>query len=481
LESAAAPIVIAARAAGGRIAAACAPGCPDLGVMLPTTPLHALLVDGVGAPLVVTSGNRAGEPLCRDGDEARVRLAGIADAFLDHDRAIVQPLDDSVLRVDDGHVTLLRRARGYSPLPLEVPLKADVPLVPTLACGGALKNAIALAAGDRVWLGPHLGDLDDLHAQARYAQGIDALQAMTGVVPERIAHDRHPDYPSTRYVATRVEPAVAVQHHHAHVAACMAEHGLDERVLGIAWDGSGDGGDGSVWGGEWLETDYTQCTRIAHLRPFRLAGAEAAIREPRRVALALLSGCGRLGAAAALGFDARTQANLGVLIERGFNAPSTSSVGRLFDGVSAVLGLCHESAFEGEAAMRLEWAARSADQSTQRAYPLPLDVTVSPWQLDWRPLLRDVIDDHAAGVAVATIALGFHHALADAALVVARRAERRVVCLGGGCFQNALLARLVRARLVAAGLRVYAPARVPPNDGGLALGQAVVAARQAEC
>ena len=473
------PIVILPRAGGGGAVAACAPGCPDLGVMLPTTPLHQLLVDGVGAPLVVTSGNRAGEPLCRDGTEARARLAAIADLFLDHDRIIEQPLDDSVVRIDGARTLMLRRARGYAPLPLELPGDSRAAGVPAaiLACGAQAKSVVAITAGSRVWLGPYLGDLDDTLAEGRYVAGIAALERLAGVMPRVVAHDVHGDYTSTRHALTRPGRHVAVQHHHAHIAACMAEHGLDGRVLGIAWDGSGDGGDGTVWGGECLDAGYADASRVATLTPFRLAGGEAAVREPRRVALALLAACERDDAAAMLGFAPHTQANLLRMMARGLHAPSTTSMGRLFDGVSALLGLCHVAHYEGEAAMRLEWTARRA-RPPREGYPLPLDVSVTPWRLDWRELIAAVLSERAAGVALEDIAARFHLALAAGTVAVATRIGHATVCLSGGCFQNVLLARLTRERLEQAGFRVYTHEAVPPNDGGLALGQAAIAARR---
>ncbi len=480
LAGPAGPIVILPRSGKGRAVAACAPGCPDLGVMLPTTPLHQLLLDGVGAPLVVTSGNRAGEPLCRDGSEARTRLGAIADLFLDHDRAIEQPLDDSVVRLDGTRLLMLRRARGYAPLPLELP--GDTPAAGVraaiLACGAQAKSVAAVTSGSVAWLGPYLGDLDDTLAERRYRAGIAALERLAGVVPRVVAHDVHGDYTSTRQALTRAGRHVAVQHHHAHIAACMAEHGLAGRVLGIAWDGSGDGGDGTVWGGECLDAGYTDAVRVATLVPFRLAGGEAAVRDPRRVALALLAAGGREEDAAMLGFAPDTRANLLRMITRGLHAPPTTSVGRLFDGVSALLGLCHVADYEGEAAMRLEWAARRASLPAG-GYPLPLDVGATPWRLDWRALLAALLADRAAGVAIEDMAARFHLALAEAVLAVATRAGHATVCLSGGCFQNVLLVRLVRERLEQAGFRVLTHERLPPNDGGLALGQAVVAAHRA--
>lgn len=474
LDSAEGPIVLLERRAGARACDAVAPGCPDLGVLLPTTALHRLLVDGVGAPLVATSGNRADEPLAIDETGALAALAGMADLFLTHDRPIARPVDDSVIRPIAGHMTVLRRARGYAPLPL--PLGDTLPQGrAVLAVGAQIKGAVALAAGGRVYLGEHLGDLDAEAAVSRFERAVDELQRLYGVRADTLACDRHPDYASTRFAAARDAP-LRVQHHHAHVAACMAEHDLDGRVLGLAWDGTGDGGDGTVWGGECLDAARGEARRIATLRAFPLPGGEAAVREPRRVAFGLMHALGRDGRAAGASLDDRARQNLARLVDYGINTPATTSVGRLFDAVAALLGLCEVGSYEAEAAMRLEQAARASRDPG--ALPLPLLTDASPWRLDWGPLVEALLDGHAAGVPVTDLARRFHNALAGGALTVAERAGLERVCLTGGCFQNRVLTEATLARLERAGFRVYTHRTVPPNDGGIALGQAVVAARR---
>ncbi len=472
LASPEAPIVLLERRAQARACDAVAPGCAELGVMLPTTALHDLLAAGAGTPLVATSGNRAGEPLAIDAAGARHALADVADCFLDHDRAIVRPLDDSVVRPMVGGMTVLRRARGYAPLPL--PLGTTLPAGrAVLGVGAQLKGAVALAAGDRVHLGEHLGDLDSEAAVSRFEHAVEALQRLYQVRAEDMACDMHPDYTSSRYACAHGAP-LRVQHHHAHVAACMAEHGLHGRVLGLAWDGTGAGADGTVWGGECLDAARRDARRIATLRAFALPGGEAAVREPRRAAFALLHALGRDTRAAGASLDARARRNLARLLERGLNAPATTSMGRLFDAVAALLGLCEVASYEAEAAMRLEHAAHASRAAG--ALPLPLLTGETPWRLDWGPLVEALLDGRGAGVPVADLARRFHHALAGAALAVAERAGLERVCLSGGCFQNRLLSEAVTARLEQAGFRVYTHRQVPPNDGGIALGQVVVAA-----
>ena len=472
------PIVLMRRrtdAGALAVAEAVAPGTPLLGVMLPTTPLHHLLADAVGFPLVATSGNRADEPMATDPDAARARLAGIADLFLDHDRPIARPVDDSVVRVIAGAATVLRRGRGYAPDVL--PLAHGGPAL--LAHGGHLKAAAAVAAEGRVVLGPHIGDLDTPEARAAYADSIADLAALHDPAPEIGVCDGHPDYASTRLARARFGRTVAVPHHLAHIAACLAEHDCAGPVLGVAWDGTGDGGDGTVWGGEFLTVAGTDWRRTAHLRPFRLPGGEAAAREPRRAALGLLYALDGAAALAedgplAAAFDGSARGLLAAALARGVNAPWTTSAGRLFDGVAALLGLGDRASFEGQAAAALEHAADGA--AVERPYDLPLTAD-TPAVLDWGPLVRAVRADAAAGVAVAEIAAGFHAALARAIVAVARRAGARRVALTGGCFQNRRLTERATDELTAAGIEVLRHRRVPPNDGGLALGQAAWAAR----
>ena len=483
----AAPIVLVHRRSAGddpaapAIAAAVAPGSPWLGAMLPATPLHALVAEAVDRPLVCTSGNLAEEPLCIDDDEARARLGAIADLFLVHDRPIVRPVDDSVVRIGPRGPMVLRRARGFAPLPLRIVAGPNAPTV--LALGAQLKSTVALHLDGEVVLSQHLGDLHTVEGSALLERTVDDLLAFFAVRPARVACDLHPDYASTR-LAVRLAndwgvPLERVQHHHAHVAACVAEHGLTGPVLGLTWDGAGLGADGTLWGGEALLADGARCTRVGHLRPFPLPGGEQAVREPRRAALGLLHALGGDLPADAVGhlFTAGELRVLLRLLDAGVQTAVTSSVGRLFDGVAALLGVGAGVSYEGQAATAVEVAA--AEAGSAEPYPFPLGDGV-PAVADWGPLVRAVLDDRRRGVPVARSAARFHAALAALAATLAVRIGLPRVVLAGGCFQNALLVEAVRTRLVAAGFTVHLPERYPPNDGGIALGQALVAIRRAQ-
>jgi hydrogenase maturation protein HypF len=458
-----------------RVADAVAPRSPRLGIMLPYTPLHRLLLDAVARPLVCTSGNLSEEPMCIDDEDALARLGRVADLFLVHDRPIARPVDDSVARVGPSGLEVLRRARGFAPEPLR--LATPGPCV--LALGGHLKSTVTLSLGDQAVVSQHLGDLDSPEAHALLERTVADLVRVLDARPAVVACDLHPDYASTR-LAERLAAGwdaaiVRVQHHHAHLAACMAEHGLVGRALGLAWDGAGLGPDGTLWGGEALVVDGATFRRVAHLRAFRLPGGARAMREPRRVALGLLH--------AMLGDDAGRElaglfrpAELRVLLgmlRGGVRAPWTTSVGRLFDAVAALIDVRTEAGFEGQAAMELESAADEAGDD--EAYPLPLGGGV-PAVADWEPLVHAIRRDRARGVPATHVAARFHAALAELATEIARRAGLPRVVLSGGCFQNVRLARLVRTRLAACGFEVWTPCRYPPNDGGLSLGQALVAA-----
>lgn len=481
-----APIVLLRRLAeGGGVAPAVAPGHPNLGVMLPCTPLHHLLLRELGDCVVATSGNRSEEPICIDEREAVTRLAGIADLYLVHDRPIVRHVDDSVARVVLGREQLLRRARGYAPLPIT--LKREMPTI--LATGAQLKNALALAVGRDVFVSQHIGDLENPEAVAALTAAAQDFRRLYDVTPEIVAVDAHPDYASTRLGRALGLPVVAVQHHMAHVAACMAENELEPPLLGVAWDGTGDGEDGTIWGGEFLVPEGRAFTRVAHLRPFRLPGGEAAVREPRRSALGLLHAA--YGAAAAGpafaglppygSFSAAARGVLWRMLERGINAPVTTSVGRLFDAVAALLDVRQVARYEGEAAIELEFAAARA-RPLGEPWPFTLRpvAAAGPLVLDWQPLLEALLAERAAGADVPALAGRFHATLAEMIVAVAERVGLKRVALGGGCFQNRVLLEETVRRLTARGFRAYWPQRVPPNDGGIALGQVAVAARRAE-
>ncbi len=504
-----APIVLTRKHRETRLAESVAPGNPYIGTMLPVTPLHHLLMQDLQRPMVATSGNRAEEPIVIDEREAVIRLQGIADAFLVHDRPIARPVDDSVVRLvaagshapdtesqdkPKAQVIMLRRARGYAPQPIRLRdgLAQGNGQGPVLAVGGHLKNTVALLREDRVWLSQHLGDLSTLEADTAFRQAVEDVQRLLQAKPRLIACDLHPDYRSSgfaREVASSLSvPLIPVQHHHAHVASCMAEHGLNGEVLGIAWDGAGYGPDGQVWGGEFLVASYRQFNRFAHLKPFRLLGGDAAMREPGRSAAAVLwEMMGEQMPAYRLpSWEAASEERerLATLLRSGVASPWTTSMGRLFDAVASLTGLCHQPSFEGQAAMAVEFAAEreqgnewdfAAGYSVDLAAP---DAPGGTRVVDWRPMVSAVLDDLRQGGAPDEIAARFHAGLVDAIVRVAQVAGLPRVVLTGGCFQNGLLLSLARRRLEDAGFAVYSHCLVPPNDGGLSLGQAVVAAHQ---
>lgn len=473
------------------VVAAVAPGNPYLGAMLPYTPLHHLLTAAVARPLVCTSGNVSEEPMAIHTEDALRRLAGVADLLLTHDRPIVRPVDDSVARIGPDGFQVLRRARGYAPLPIALPWAAPT----ILAVGGHLKNTVALSLGRIVGPTPvvisqHVGDLDHVLSIEVFRQAIEDLVTFFEVAPEAVACDLHPDYASTRHaeaLAARWHvPLVRVQHHQAHVAACMAEHGLEGPVLGLAWDGTGYGADGTVWGGEAMVCQGGDFHRVAHLRTFSLPGGDRAARQPRRSALGLLfEFLGEQAADTVSDWFSPSERNTLVqLLARGLHSPRTSSMGRLFDAVAALCGLSATVSFEGQAAMALEFAA---DPAVADAYPLPLVVSTAAAEpprheraavADWEPLVRAVLADCRAAVPIGMISGRFHNALAQLSVAIARHGGCKQVILSGGCFQNALLTQRVRARLLEAGFSVAMHRRVPPGDGGIALGQIFVAAKQ---
>ncbi|MGE0387324.1 MAG: carbamoyltransferase HypF [Gammaproteobacteria bacterium] len=446
-----------------------APGLRHLGVMLPYAPLHALILADLRRPLVVTSGNRRDEPLCHENARALQDLAGIADWFLVHDRDILRPADDSVLRMARGAPLLLRRARGFAPAPI-----ACGPLPSAIGAGGDLKNTVAWIGGGALRVGPHLGDLQSQCARERHAAEIERLRAAAPTAP--IGFDPHPDYAATRAVEA-VPAGRPVQHHLAHAAAARADAGVDAPVLALCWDGTGLGRDGTVWGGEFIAIDGRRCWRAAYLRPFPLAGGDRAAREPRRSAIGLLHARGMAGLDARVdlapiaSLDEPARRNLLRMLDRGVNVAMTSSVGRLFDAVSSLAGLCQVAAYEGEAAIRLEDAARDA-----RPWPFALSPGAAGIVIDWAPLIDALLADLACGSAPAAMAGALHATLAAMAVAVADRVGIGDVLLCGGCFQNARLVEAVADALVGVGLRPHPPRRLPPNDGALSAGQALAAA-----
>jgi hydrogenase maturation protein HypF len=465
------------REATGPVAHSVAPGNPDLGIMLPYTPLHHILLRELAIPVVATSGNLSDEPICTDEGEAVLRLGELADFFLAHDRTIARHVDDSVARVLLGREQVLRRARGYAPLPIRV----DRPLPPLLAVGAHLKNAVAVAKGADVFVSQHIGDLETLQAFGAFRRVCEDLTRLYEIQPRAVACDRHPDYLSTRHAAATGLPLVPVQHHYAHALACMAENGLEAPALAVSWDGTGYGVDGTVWGGEFLRIGGTGFDRVAHLRPFPLPGGEQAIKEPRRTAVGLLyellgdDVVTRDDLAPVRSFSPRERALLARTLARRLNAPLTSSAGRLFDAVAALLGVRLITHFEGQAAMELEWALH--DVATDESYPFRIEPKDSSMVVDWEPLIRSLLTDFDSAVPVAFVSARFHNALAEMIVAVAERVGDEHVALTGGCFQNRYLTERVVRRLSEAGFSPHWHQRVPPNDGGIALGQILAAAR----
>ena len=477
LRSPAAPVVLVPRRTDAKhaaLAAGIAPGNPWIGALLPSNPLHVLLLESVDFPLVATSANLSEEPLCTEPAEAHRRLAGIADFFLDHDRPIARAVDDSVVRLADHHAPiLLRRARGYAPAPLALPGRLAAPV---LCVGGQMKNTIAVAAGTQVVLSPHLGDLEGAATRRLFEQTITTLGELHGAHFATVVHDQHPDYASTHYAERSGLPRLAVQHHLAHVLSCLLEHGQPAHdVLGIAWDGTGHGPDGTVWGGEFLLLQNNQAERFARLRPFRLPGSEAAVRDGRRVALGLAHELNLFpDVAAHLHCGERETALFGTMLAQQLNSPLCSSAGRLFDAFGALLGLGQNNAFEGQLPLAVEAAATTA-ASSDEALPFPVIPSATRgarFEVDWGLAVSQLL--HPYHDAAATAA-ALHRGLVRAMVDVARQAGAGTVVLTGGCFQNALLHSLASAALTAAGFNVLVHQRLSPNDNSIAAGQALAA------
>ena len=473
------PIVLATRRTDGPLAPEVAPGNPLVGIMLPYTPLHHLLMREVALPLVMTSANLSEEPLAYRNDEALRRLAGIADLFLMHNREIETRCDDSVARVIDGAPVVLRRSRGYVPRGICVSARFDPP---ALGCGALLKNTFCIGTGDTAYLGPHIGDLENLETYRSFEESVARMEKFLRVQPAIIAHDLHPDYMSTSYALARsARTTIAVQHHHAHVASAMADHAGPGPVIGVAFDGTGYGTDGTAWGGEVLVARYETFDRVATLRPILLAGGDAAIRQPWRIALALLRDA--FGGSAPLDdlalFDRIPAADISVvrqMIVAGFRSPLAHGAGRYFDGIGALVLARPDSRYEGQIA--LQWNG-IADAAETGQYGYGIDQHQLPFEIDFRQMTREIVRDALAGVQPSTISARFHNTMVAATAEAVRRAAQihgaLPVVLTGGCFQNARLAEGLKRQL-SERFQVYLHRRVPPGDGGIALGQAVVAA-----
>ncbi|WP_460768655.1 carbamoyltransferase HypF [Nocardiopsis nanhaiensis] len=469
------PIVLVPRRHGARVAEAVAPGNRELGLMLPYTPVHELLLRAVGRPLVLTSGNVSDEPIAFEDGDAFERLAPIVDAVLTHDRPIHVRTDDSVVRPGAGTEELIRRSRGYVPEPVAVPWTWPRAV---LACGAEQKNTFCLAKGERAFLSHHIGDLENLETLRSYTEGIDHFKALFEIAPAVVAHDLHPDYLSTKHARSLDGPRVGVQHHHAHIAACLADNRTGEPVIGVAFDGTGFGTDGTIWGGEFLLADLVDSERAGFLDPVPMPGGAAAIRYPWRMAAAHLDHA--FGGAPPEDVDVRRRNErewdtVVTIARKGLHAPTTSSAGRLFDAVAAIAGVRDSANYEGQAAIELEQAA---DPGERRAYP----VTVrdgEPLGVETGELVRAVVGDLRAGVDSALVSARFHNGLADATVracvLLRERSGRTAVALSGGVFANLLLQARTVEGLREQGFRVLTHARVPCNDGGISLGQAAVA------
>ena len=473
-----------------------APDNPNLGVLLPSNPLHHLLMAELNFPVVATSGNLSDEPICTDETEALERLRGIADVFLVHNRPIVRHVDDSIVRVMMEREMVVRRARGYAPLPIRLNSQVQGPKPKVvLAVGAHLKNSVAFAIDDNIFISQHIGDLETEPAHKAFRQVAADLPRLYAARPETIAADLHPDYLSTKFAdeitgrdALRrlqagqpLSPAkVGVQHHVAHVLSCIAENEIQLPVLGVAWDGTGHGTDGSVWGGEFISVAESGVSRLAHFRPFRLPGGDRAIKEPRRVALGLLyelygeSAFEMEHLAPLRAIPPVEMMTLRGMLQRSFNSPLTSSVGRLFDVVASLTNLRHDMRFEGQAAMELEFVLDGV--VTDEFYPLSVTNHPTLLMLDWSRMVHAILCDVAGGVAVPEISAKFHNGLAEAAVAIARRSGLARIALSGGCFQNRYLLERVVTRLRTEKFQPYWHQRVPTNDGGVALGQ-IYAAR----
>ena len=494
------PIVLVGRDRRARrldqLAEAIASRNPNLGVMLPYSPLHHLLMRELSFPIVATSGNLSDEPICIDEHEALQRLRGIADLFLVHDRPIVRHVDDSIVRVMCGREMILRRARGYAPLPITVGRLCQTPNGgnrPTiLAVGAHLKNTVALKLDNNVFISQHIGDLETKQAYAAFQSSAQDLPRLYDARIDLVACDMHPDYLSTKYAhdfqgaaiprsplensAAGKPPLLEIQHHFAHVAACMAENNLEPPVLGVAWDGTGYGLDGTIWGGEFLLVKKDgSFKRVAHFRQFRLPGGDRAIKEPRRSALGLLYEI--FGETAwdfpqlAVGLSEQEKSLLRQILKKQINAPPTSSVGRLFDAVAALLRLRQTSSFEGQAAMELEFTRRG---DVADAYSFVVTPT-APIVVDWEPAIRELLDDLARGEDAGLASAKFHNGLVEVTVAIAKKIGEQNIVLSGGCFQNRYLTEQSINRLRQEKFQPYWHQRIPPNDGGIAFGQAVAA------
>jgi len=471
---------------GGHLAPGVADGLTEIGVMLPYTPLHHLLLSAVDGSLVMTSGNLSDEPIATDNSEALERLAPIADAFLLHDRAILSRYDDSVVRVVEGRTEIVRRSRGYAPFPIALPFESDTDI---LAAGPEQKNTFTLLTKGYAFVSQHIGDMENAETLASYEATIRLYERLFRISPETVAFDLHPEYLSTKWALSQPQPKVGVQHHHAHVVSVTAEHGISERVIGVAFDGTGYGEDGRIWGGEVLLADWEEYERFAHLAYVPMPGGAGAVRRPARMAMGTLATFGLLGHPGADPLRSRLapgeEATLLRMIERGVNSPLTSSMGRLFDSVAAIVGIADDARYEGEAAILLEAAA---DATAEGSYPLGVSGGARsgafaenslPLVVDPTDMLRAILDDVAGGIPIGVISMRFHRAIVGCIVHLCCRASEqsgtRNVALAGGVFMNRLVFGGAVRELDASGLVPLTHVRLPVNDGAVSFGQAVIA------
>ena len=463
----------------GTLASSVAYANPYFGVMLPYTPLHHILLKQLGSPIIATSGNLSDEPICIDEYEALNRLAGIADMFLVHNRPIVRHMDDSIVRILMERELVLRRARGYAPLPITVGIQHAESL---LAVGAHLKNTIALTSENNAFISQHIGDLETKESLDAFHRVIADFQTLYDIKPGQIICDLHPDYISSKFARSTGIPFIEVQHHYAHIASCMAENQLEGKLLGVSWDGAGYGLDGNIWGGEFLLTNESSFERIATFRSFRLPGGEKAVKEPRRIALGILYemyGSDIFLRHDLISIQAFTLAELDILKQmfvRNVNTPVTTSAGRLFDGIASLVGLTQIVNYEGQAAMELEFLTTGIKTDTRYQYSINSN-TQSQITIDWSWIITEVLEDIRQNIHLSIIAAKFHNTLVEIIVAVAMKIKQNRVILSGGCFQNTYLTEHTVKRLREEGFHPYWHQRVPPNDGGIALGQVYAALR----
>ena len=482
LISYASPIVLLKKKASNHISDLVAPKNPYLGVMLPYTPLHHILMHELNIPVIATSGNIADETICIDENDALHRLSGIADCYLVHNRPIQRAVDDSIVKVISSSETVLRRARGYTPIPIHT----EIELPSILAVGAHLKNTIAMSNKNKIIVSQHIGDLDTVTSYNSFTSCINDFKKLYEFEPDYIACDLHGEYLSTKFALDQEKEILQIQHHYAHIISCVVEHNITEPVLGVAWDGTGLGLDKTLWGGEFLLVDENTFSRTVHFRPFMLPGGEQAIKFPKRSALSLLYEL--------FGDEVFNMKDLGLLLQfqeheintlkqmlnKNINCIKTTSVGRLFDAVSSILNICHHSTYEGQAAVELEYAAWEIENNEH----YKTDIVKYPENngggetiVDWAPMIKEILEDLQKNVSKNVAAVRFHNTLVDVIVKVAKKANRKTVVLSGGCFQNKYLTEKSMNCLRNEGFNVYSHKLLPSNDGGISVGQLVAAAK----